>query len=70
MSISHLDLEEKREELKALRVEHRKLDTSISEFTQQRTSDQFELRRLKRRKLELKDAILKLDSLLIPDLNA
>ncbi len=70
MSISHLDLEEKRQELKELRVEHRKLDICISEFSQQRTLDQFELRRLKRRKLELKDAILKLESLLIPDLNA
>ncbi|MCK5880437.1 MAG: DUF465 domain-containing protein [Sinobacterium sp.] len=70
MNITHLDLEEKREALKGLRIEHRNLDNSITELAHQRTADQFEMRRLKRRKLNLKDTILKLESLLIPDLNA
>ena len=70
MNISHLDLEERRETLKSLRIEHRELDTSISEIDNQHTADQFQIRRLKRRKLELKDAISKLESALIPDLNA
>ena len=70
MSISHLELEEKRETLKNLRVEHRKLDHEITESSGAASVDQFEIRRLKRRKLELKDAISKLESAIIPDLNA
>ena len=70
MSITHLDLEEKRETLKNLRVEHRQLDANIVSLSDERNLDQFEIRRLKRRKLSLKDTIMKLESLLIPDLNA
>jgi len=70
MSIEHLNLEEKREKLKALRVEHRSLDEQIIAQSEARLCDQFELRRLKKRKLILKDTINKLESYLIPDLNA
>lgn len=68
MNISHLDSEEQREMLKTLRIEHRDLDEKIE--VQNRDLDQFEIRRLKKRKLALKDLIIKLESQLIPDLNA
>ncbi len=58
------------ERLKALRVEHRDLDDVISRLVEDPLVDQLELKRLKKRKLMLKDTILKLESELIPDLNA
>ncbi|MBT8143139.1 MAG: YdcH family protein [Gammaproteobacteria bacterium] len=58
------------ERLKRLRVEHRDLDDVISRLADDPLVDQLELKRLKKRKLMLKDTILKLESELIPDLNA
>jgi len=57
-------------QLKELRVEHRRLDNEIAELSLQPGSDQIQLRRLKRRKLAIKDMITHLESDLIPDLNA
>ena len=59
-----------REKLKELRVAHRDLDTIIITLTEESSVDQLHLRRLKRRKLYLKDNISRLESALIPDLNA
>ena len=70
MNISHLDEEQEREKLKQLRIEHRQLDEQIIACSEGRQADQFEIRRLKKRKLALKDAIIKLESQIIPDLNA
>ena len=56
--------------LKELRVEHRRLDDEIDVLTLDPASDQVQLRRLKRRKLVLKDMITQLESDRIPDLNA
>jgi hypothetical protein len=58
------------ERLKELRVEHRRLDQEIHDLVHDPSADQFQLRRLKRRKLVLKDMITQLESDLIPDLNA
>lgn len=58
------------ERLKELRVEHRRLDEEILVLARDASADQFQLRRLKRRKLVLKDMITQLESDLIPDLNA
>lgn len=58
------------ERLKELRVEHRRLDEEIHVLARDASADQFQLRRLKRRKLVLKDMIMQLESDLIPDLNA
>lgn len=60
----------KRARLKALRVEHRDLDVAIMELAQNPTADQLRVRRLKKKKLQLKDMIARLESALIPDLNA
>jgi hypothetical protein len=58
------------ERLRALRIEHRDLDDVINRLQLDLFIDQVQLRRLKRRKLLLKDQIARLESLLIPDLNA
>ncbi|WP_303902608.1 YdcH family protein [Thiohalomonas denitrificans] len=56
--------------LAELRQEHRDLDTAIAGLQETSYADQLQLRRLKKRKLVLKDAITRLESRLIPDLNA
>ncbi|GBQ68498.1 hypothetical protein AA103196_1960 [Ameyamaea chiangmaiensis NBRC 103196] len=52
--------------LHELRSEHRDLDTVISRLAEH-LSDQLQLQRLKKRKLLLKDEIMRLESRLIPD---
>jgi hypothetical protein len=56
--------------LKALRVEHRDLDDAIARLQQGPYVDDLQLRRLKKRKLQLKDFIARLESQLIPDIDA
>jgi hypothetical protein len=58
------------ERLKQLRVEHQDLDTVIARLVHDPQVDQIMLRRLKKRKLLLKDMISMLESARIPDLNA
>ena len=59
-----------RERIKQLRDEHRDLDLAIAEMSTKASSDQFMLKRMKKRKLRLKDMIARLESEQIPDLNA
>ena len=58
------------EKLRQLRIEHRDLDDVIHRLQLDIYVDQVQLRRLKKRKLLLKDQIARLESQLIPDLNA
>ena len=58
------------EKLGSLRIEHRDLDDAIERMEQGPYVDQLRLRRLKKRKLQLKDFIAVLESRLIPDLDA
>jgi hypothetical protein len=58
------------ERLKQLRVEHRDLDQVIARLVTDPNVDQLMLKRLKKRKLMLKDMITQLESARIPDLNA
>lgn len=54
--------------LAVLRAEHRDLDTAIADLhTTVVVADDLALKRLKKRKLQLKDAIARLESSLIPD---
>ena len=59
-----------RTRLKELRVAHRDLDVAITELSTIAHVDQLRIRRLKKQKLRLKDMINKMESELIPDLNA
>ena len=56
--------------LKELRVQHRDLDVAISELVKNPHADQLRVSRLKKQKLRLKDMIARIESQLIPDLNA
>jgi hypothetical protein len=56
--------------LRELRIEHRDLDDVICRLSLDIYIDELQLRRLKKRKLMLKDQIMRLESELIPDLNA
>jgi hypothetical protein len=56
--------------LRTLEVEHRDLDEIVSRLSRQPGIDELMLKRLKRRKLLLKDQIAQLRSALIPDLDA
>jgi hypothetical protein len=53
-----------------LLIEHRDLDDAIQVMESRPYVDQLQLRRLKKRKLLLKDSISKLESQLIPDMDA
>jgi hypothetical protein len=56
--------------LSELVEEHRDLDLAINRMSQDPWQDQLRLRRMKKRKLKLKDWISRLESRLIPDLDA
>lgn len=58
------------ERLRELRVSHRDLDYLIDKLQHDPMVDQLRIRRLKKRKLLLKDMINNLESELIPDLDA
>ena len=56
--------------LEALRLEHRDLDEAIARLAHDPHMDRLTLQRMKKRKLRLKDSIQRLESALIPDLDA
>lgn len=58
------------QQLADLKRQHRELDEEIQALVTSAASDQLLLKRLKKRKLMLKDQITRLESELIPDLNA
>ena len=57
-------------QLAALRKEHRELDEKIQNLAANSPYDPIEGQRLKKRKLQLKDEIARLDSALLPDIIA
>lgn len=59
-----------RVKLKALRVTHRELDDEIKELEETSGHDVLAIRRLKKKKLYLKDEIAALDDKLTPDIIA
>jgi len=56
--------------LNKLKLEHRDLNDVIAAFSSVPGFNQIQLRRLKRRKLQLKDLIARIESRLIPSLHA
>ncbi|HML43636.1 MAG: DUF465 domain-containing protein [Hyphomicrobium zavarzinii] len=61
---------ELREELVKLRSEHRLLDDEILALETGGAADQLTIRRLKKKKLALKDQITKIEDQLLPDIIA
>ena len=57
-------------ELEQLRQEHRRLDEQIAALVAEGAADEFELARLKKQKLHLKDRIQRLIDLNTPDIIA
>jgi hypothetical protein len=66
------DEEEKalRAKLAQLREEHRDLDAAIAAMATATARDQLQLTRLKKRKLQLKDQISRIEDALLPDIIA
>ena len=67
-------LDESKQQIRAhlheLEIEHHDLDDLINRLSLDPTQDQLQLRRLKKRKLVLKDQIARLRAQLIPDIIA
>jgi len=59
-----------RQKLEELQLEHRDLDDVIHHLSHSAYPDQLQLKRLKKRKLKLKDSIEMIESRLIPDIDA
>lgn len=70
MSFMDFPDSELRFKLIELRKQHRDLDLAIATLEDTGTADQLQLRRLKRQKLALKDAIRLLENRLHPDIIA
>lgn len=68
--MSRPDERELRELLVKLRGEHRELDEAIIEVENRADADQLQIKRLKKRKLQLKDQITSVEDRLTPDIIA
>ena len=64
------DERELREQLARMRAEHRDLDAEIVAEEVSPLSDQLQVKRLKKRKLALKDQITAIEDRLLPDIIA
>jgi hypothetical protein len=64
------DTAELEAELARLKQEHRDLDTAIEALERMVAGDQLQIQRLKKRKLGLKDRIMRLEDQLTPDIIA
>lgn len=58
------------QQLEQLKVEHRDLDDAIQALAAQSVVDQLQIARLKKKKLILKDRIMRLEDQLVPDIIA
>jgi len=64
------DIENLRQRINELHLEHRDLDDVIARLAEKSGQDQLQLQRLKKKKLLLKDQILQLERRLTPDIRA
>ncbi len=64
------DIKDVNKYLAELKTQHRDLDDEINHLVENAPFDQLEVQRLKKRKLVLKDQIMKLESNLLPDIIA
>ena len=70
MNISNIEKQQLIQELAELKQVHRDLDIAIEEMVEKVEANQLDISRLKKKKLKLKDSIIRLESKLIPDLHA
>ena len=68
--MSDLNQELLRKKLDEIRLEHRDLDDVIHRFHMTGGMEQMQMQRLKKRKLKLKELIIKIENELIPDILA
>ncbi len=68
--MTQIHVDELRVTLEELRQEHRDLDEEISRLSATLPFDSLQVQRLKKRKLLLKDQIIKVESILLPDIIA
>jgi len=59
-----------RQRLEVLKLEHRDLDDAIARVLENPPYDQLKVQRLKKRKLVLKDEIIRIEDSLLPDIIA
>ena len=64
------DIEAIQQRIVELQIEHRDLDQVIDKLSSTADFDQLQMRRLKKRKLQIKDTITLLEMRLIPDIPA
>lgn len=65
-----VDVESLKQKIAELQVEHRELDSAIARLADLPEINELEMRRLKKRKLYLKDQIFTLEKQLTPDIRA
>jgi hypothetical protein len=70
MVCTHMDQEEIKRRIIELQIEHRDLDEAIFRLSAQPDIDDLALRRMKKRKLQIKDAVAMLEMQLVPDIPA
>lgn len=70
MDLTPEENEAVRQKIEILKSEHRDLDEVIVRLSRDPELDELQLRRLKRRKLLLKDQITQLEGQLVPDIPA
>ena len=68
--LTETEISEVRAQLHELQVEHRDLDQVIKHLIDNPPPEDLLIRRLKKRKLLLKDRILQLEEMLVPDIPA
>lgn len=64
------ELDKLRERLASLKASHRDLDDAIQALAQRSVPDMLQLQRLKKKKLQLRDEINRVESQLVPDIIA
>jgi len=65
-----MEREEIKRRLIDLQIEHRDLDEAIARLSDQAGIDELALRRMKKRKLQIKDSVRLLEMSLVPDIPA
>ena len=70
IEITDEEIEEVRLALAELQLEHRDLDEIIHRLSHEPSIEELKIKRLKKRKLHLKDQITRLENKIIPDILA